>query len=161
MPKADEFREWYAVRRSLYEELARTTAPVLEKLLANESVRTLSISFRSKTAESAGEKVLRKGYANPISEMTDLAGVRVITSIETDIPRVERVLRSAFAVLADKSSDRSEQLGVDRTGYRSLHFVCSLGSDRLKLPECAIFADLVFESTTSYCTATRLGRGRT
>jgi len=36
-------------------------------------------------------------------------------------------------------------LGVDRMGYRSVHFVCDLGKKRTCLPEYAHYAGLVFE----------------
>lgn len=54
-------------------------------------------------------------------------------------------MRAAFDVDEPNSQDRAAILGSDKVGYRSIHFVCSLGSKRAELPEYKGLADLKFE----------------
>jgi hypothetical protein len=77
--------------------------------------------------------------------MTDLAGIRVITYIERDIERVVSAIRRSFNVHTEDSMDKSSQLAADQVGYRSVHFVCDIGSVRSALPELARYAGLGFE----------------
>ena len=120
-------------------------AGILERLITNARIDVVSVTYRAKSVESAIEKVTRKGYQAPQSDMTDLAGVRVIAFVEKDLVALDALIRKAFAVLPDKSSDRSAQLGVDRTGYRSHHYVCLLGDARVTLPEHEVFKGFTFE----------------
>jgi len=117
----------------------------MSELVKGASIDIVSVSSRAKDLDSAVQKITRKGYTKPEDEMTDLAGVRVITYVETDVPRVAQLVERAFHVVPEKSSDKTEDLGVDRSGYRSLHYVCDLGADRLKLPEFEGFREVLFE----------------
>ena len=54
-------------------------------------------------------------------------------------------LKEIFEIDYDKSVDKSETLGIDKVGYRSIHFIAKLKADRLKLPEYKKFKGLCFE----------------
>jgi ppGpp synthetase/RelA/SpoT-type nucleotidyltranferase len=141
----DTFRQWYTARRLQYEQLSEAVADILRRLLQRSQIQVLDISHRAKEIDSAVEKMSRKAYQQPRKEMTDLAGVRVITFIETDVRRVASLVAKSFALEAENTSDRSDSLGVDRAGYRSIHCVCTLGDNRSELPELSTFRDLRFE----------------
>jgi ppGpp synthetase/RelA/SpoT-type nucleotidyltranferase len=143
--KDGAFRQWYSARQHLYQEVAEVAKRTLRTLVNDASIDMVSIEARAKDIESAVQKVGRKGYSAPEREMTDLAGVRVITYVETDVPKVARLVERAFHVITDKSTDKTAELGVDRSGYRSLHYVCDLGQPRLGLPEWEKFQDVLFE----------------
>jgi len=137
--------DWYGDKRHLYEALCKSAASTVENLIRNAGIDYLSITARAKSVESFLKKIERKSYKNPQEEITDLAGIRVITFIESDVPKVCDIIRSAFNVHPTESLDKSTELGIDRFGYRSVHFVCDLGKARIKLPEFAAFDGLVFE----------------
>jgi ppGpp synthetase/RelA/SpoT-type nucleotidyltranferase len=141
----DTFRTWYSARRSLYEQLAITAEQTLVRLISAANLDVVSVTSRAKSVDSAFSKASRKDYAVPTVDMTDLAAVRVITFIESDLQRVSDIVGRAFDIIPEKSSDKTDALGVDRTGYRSIHFVCTLGEDRVRLPELELFRDLRFE----------------
>lgn len=142
---SDGARQWFTQNRSAYLALVDVVRATLESLLKVSHVDFLSVTGRAKTVDSFAEKIERKGYVNPAKEITDLAGIRVITFIERDVARVCQIIRKSFHVHPDKSLDKAEELDVDRFGYRSFHFVCDLGPDRVKLPEFALYSDLLFE----------------
>jgi putative GTP pyrophosphokinase len=91
--------------------------------------------------ERASEKIKRKGgkYADPLRDMTDLVGLRVITYYQEDVEKVGELIRAAFSVDEENSVDKSSDLAPDRFGYASIHYVVSLGADRAELGEWRIF----------------------
>jgi len=105
----------------------------------------LSVSARVKDIDSVVSKAERKNYEKPTAEITDIVGVRVITYIEADVAKVEAEIKKAFRVHANMSLDKGAELGVDKIGYRSVHFVCDIGEKRSELPECSIFSNTLFE----------------
>lgn len=137
--------QWYAEHRSTYAALAELVRGTVESLLRAAKIDYLSVTQRAKTLESFSEKIDRKAYRNPAEEMTDLAGIRIITFIEQDVQRACEVIRRTYRVHDDKSLDKARELDVDRFGYRSVHFVCDLGDERANLPEFALYRGALFE----------------
>ena len=138
-------RQWYSQNRDTYARLSEIVRGTIESLLTNAKVDYLSVTQRPKSLESFAEKIERKGYTDPRSEVTDLAGIRIITFIEADVKRVCDVIRRSFHVDEDRSLDKAQELDVDRFGYRSIHFVCDLGESRAALPEFSLYRGLLFE----------------
>jgi putative GTP pyrophosphokinase len=91
------------------------------------------------------EKINRKSYANPDAQLTDLSGVRIITFFDNQVQEISRIISEMFEVDEGNSMDRSQILGNDKVGYRSVHFVCSLGDHRKKVREYYGICDLKFE----------------
>jgi ppGpp synthetase/RelA/SpoT-type nucleotidyltranferase len=118
---------------------------ILRELLEGQGIEFLSITSRAKTLESFSGKQQRKKYDDPLRDMTDLCGVRVVTYLRSDVARVDGLVRSAFLIDPAHSVDKGGQLPVDRVGYRSVHLVCSLGPERTSLGEYIAFGDLRFE----------------
>jgi putative GTP pyrophosphokinase len=105
----------------------------------------LSVDKRVKTIKGALEKIARKEYSDPPTELTDLSGIRVITFLEQQVSQISAVIRELFEIDEKNSRDRSEVLGDDTVGYRSTHFVCALGKKRDGLPEYESLGNLKFE----------------
>lgn len=103
------------------------------------------IDHRAKTAESLAEKINRKHYADPFTEIKDLAGVRIVTYYNDDAQQVADILRGEFSVSADDSVDKFADLDVNAFGYRSLHVVCRMNTARSTLPEWERYADKFVE----------------
>lgn len=139
-----EVADWYQEQGPIFNSLAEIAATTLSALLRSNKVDFLVVSHRTKTLESIREKVVRKEYGQ-ISDMTDIAGIRIITYIESDLSRAAELVREAFHVHTDKSVDKSEELSDDKFGYRSVHFVCELGNARIALPELTQFKGKTFE----------------
>lgn len=137
--------DWYEGKRPRYLSLSNIVAATIRTLLQNEQIDFIDVTFRAKTIDSFAEKIRRKKYRTPQTEMTDLAGIRVITLIERDIDRVSNLIQKSFNVHTASSVDKSVDLGSDRFGYRSVHFVCDIGKARESLPEFLPYAGLPFE----------------
>lgn len=125
--------------------MAAAVESLLENMLKKKKIQYLSISSRVKTPEGALEKIKRKEYSDPIDQLTDLSGIRVITFLEEQVSAVAKVITELFDVDEHDSLDRIDILGHDRIGYRSTHFVCTLGPKRNSLPEYESLGILRFE----------------
>lgn len=143
--KLKSYCAWYGDARGNYQALVDSARSIISSLLDAEGIPYVSVQGRCKGIESFKDKIQRKRYKDPKLEITDLAGLRVITLVESDIARVERVIRSAFDVVELNSIDKSVDLGSDKFGYRSVHLICGLGMGREALPEHIRLKGLRFE----------------
>ncbi len=75
----------------------------------------------------------------------DLAGIRMITYFESDVYRVCEVVKQLFEILPDHPEDKREKLGVDKVGYRSVHFVAEFPEKRTCLLEYKNYKGCRFE----------------
>lgn len=126
----------YTRTRSLYEDFARTLAALLGTFLNEAGIRVHSITWRAKAPDS----LLRKLESAPgkyaeLTDVTDLAGVRVITYFPDEVDRIGTIVRREFDVDWGHSIDKRQQLDPDRFGYLSLHYVVAQSSSRTLLPE--------------------------
>lgn len=144
-PRMREAVEWYSQTRPIYQALATKVESILRDVLASASINYYTISSRAKSVESYERKASQDRYRDPRVEIMDNAGVRVITYTQSDATHVAKLVRDVFDILPQHSIDKAEELGVDRVGYRSIHFVATLGKKRLQLPENKVLADLRFE----------------
>lgn len=111
--------------RPRYEDLCGEVAYILEKRLREGGVEFSAVTRRAKTLESFAEKTSRKKYEDPFSEMTDMAGVRVVYLYTSDFARIEEVIRSEFEVV--EKVDKVSEQGADKFGYGAVHFLVRLG----------------------------------
>jgi putative GTP pyrophosphokinase len=137
--------EWYKGARPTYEALSETVKRLLEGLLDANNINYLSVDARAKDVDSFLKKRERKAYKNPRRDIHDLAGIRVIAYTESDVTRINEIIAGTFNVHAGESLDKAEELGVDRAGYRSVHFVCDLGTARTRLAEYKPYGGIRFE----------------
>ncbi|HEY0638433.1 MAG TPA: hypothetical protein VGD67_12365 [Pseudonocardiaceae bacterium] len=137
----DSFRR----RRPAYESLARKLEDLIQELLKDAGIDVIQVESRAKTVESFEGKLRRKSYADPLAEMTDLVGLRVITYYIEDVDEVEKILRAEFTVDEENSLDKAAQMDPDRFGYLSRHFVVQLGASRSGLAEWRQYRDIKAE----------------
>lgn len=139
----------YDEKYDVYAEFVVKVESLVAEILEKAGVRAHSITSRVKDRESLRKKVARpdKDYAE-LSDITDVAGVRIITYFEDDVDKVARDLETVFVVDRDNSIDRRKTLDPDRFGYLSLHHVASFGSNRTALLEYRKFIGMKVEIQT-------------
>jgi len=135
-------RRYLAVRGD-YEQLCTEVEYILRKKIAERKIETAAITSRAKTLNSFLEKLQRKHYSNPFTEITDLAGVRVVCLYRSDVDSVAEAIRSNFEVVEE--TDKTRELALDQFGYSARHFIVRLGKassgaryDDLKALTCEI-----------------------
>lgn len=140
----EDIAAWYRAATSKYQGLADNITAAINSLLKTKGIDFLAVGARVKTLERVLEKFERKKYAS-FDDLTDMLGVRVIVYLESDVAAVCSVLESAFQVHPDLGADKSEELAVDQIGYRSVHYICDLGTKRVALDELAQYGGMRFE----------------
>jgi putative GTP pyrophosphokinase len=143
--RIEEAVEWYRQNRPIYEALALSVQFTTEEVLKQKKVNYHSVTYRAKDIERYKEKALKKEYANPKEEIMDMAGVRVITYLDSDAKKAAEIITQIFEFLPGQTIDKAQELGTDKVGYRSIHLVGKFGKDRLALPENKKFENLCFE----------------
>jgi putative GTP pyrophosphokinase len=144
---SSEWLEKYKRQRPLYEQFAQEIKRLLTGLLTDEGISYHVIESRAKEPESLLDKAFRPGksYSNPLDEITDLAGVRVILYYQSDVDRAAAIIQREFNVNKAHSVDKKETLSPDQFGYLSQHYVVTLKSPRKELSEYTKFASLKAE----------------
>jgi putative GTP pyrophosphokinase len=130
---------WYTQHKELYRKLAQKIEGIIIEILVEENIPIHSIANRVKEVSSFAKKIEKPQYTNPKDEITDLAGIRIIAYVESDLVRICEVIKKNFKIDSDKSIDKSKALGNDKVGYKSIHFIGELKSERLKLPDLKIW----------------------
>jgi putative GTP pyrophosphokinase len=138
----------FRTARPTYEAFVDNVGTLLASLIRSKNVEHLPIEKRTKTIESFRAKLLRpekEEKYHTLSEMTDLAGIRIIAYYEKDVENICEIIRSNFSIDEVNSSDKTRIIEADRFGYLSKHFVVCHGDRRSGLPENAQFAGLKAE----------------
>ena len=103
----------------LYRECDGWLQRIHEKLAEEEGIAVAQVEHRTKTIDSLLSKIARKNYANPLEEIKDLCGVRIVTYYHDDVGRVVGLLKDGFEVDGSASVDKASELEIDEFGYRS------------------------------------------
>ncbi len=138
---------WFDGNIHHYKTLAAMVAATLKSTLDGHGISYVDIPFREKGKKSFLKKIddKKKNKDYSPNDMTDLAGIRVITLIESDVQKVGELIHSLFNVHPEDSINKSASLGEDKVGYRSVHFVCDIGESREALLEWKALKGLCFE----------------
>lgn len=111
--------------RPQYEQLCDEVAYILKKRMNDSGIEYSAVTSRAKTLKSFAEKLSRKQYDNPLRDVTDLAGVRLVYLYKSDRPAIEGVIESEFEIV--EKIDKVEEQETDRFGYGALHYLVHLG----------------------------------
>lgn len=103
-------------------------AAILDTLLQTVSGKyapTAIVQTRAKSLSSFAEKIVRKNYSDPLQQMTDLCGARVITTTLGEVDRICDFINRHFIIDKKKSIDKRSLLKVSEFGYLSVHYIVS------------------------------------
>jgi len=142
----------YRAVRSAYEQLAEAAKRILNDVLNVAGIRFHSIEARAKSLRSFEEKGAKPSegdptkpkYPNPLQDITDLAGVRVITFLPRVVELACAHIEKEFTVL-EKTDMAAELLDEGKFGYQSIHFLVRMHPNRTCLPEYQRHEGLTFE----------------
>jgi putative GTP pyrophosphokinase len=143
--KIGESIDWYKTNISLFQSLSHKIEDILRENLIQNNIQVHSITSRPKSLDSYTSKAKKEKYKNPKEEIKDMAGIRVITYLESDVNVVANLVEKLFKIIPEDSLDQSKLLGSNKVGYRSIHYVAVLGDDRCELPEYRKYKQLAFE----------------
>lgn len=137
--------DWYIKNRPIYKRLANKVESFLIEFFDMHNIGYHMVTSRAKDIESVRDKAKSPKYKDPINEIQDFSGVRIITYVEDEVEVIRKVIEANFDIDEANSSNKSDALGVDKVGYQSVHYVAKLKEDRLNLPEYKQYAGKCFE----------------
>jgi putative GTP pyrophosphokinase len=132
------FRE----RQPTYKRLEDEATFVLGDKLDQASIKRHSITSRIKTLPSLLDKAERQQLNDPLSEMNDIVGLRVVCLFLSDIEPVGQAIRDCFDVI--KEDNKIEGQPASSFGYMSVHFVARMKKE-YKGPRYDLISDIPFE----------------
>jgi predicted RNase H-like nuclease/ppGpp synthetase/RelA/SpoT-type nucleotidyltranferase len=117
--------EEYAARQPGLVAVAAEYVALVTEILDEAGINYLSVTGRAKSKESFAAKAARTvdglpAYTDPLTEIGDQVGVRVITYVRADVASVAEVLGSQLTVLDDRDLGH-ETASQGRFGYASRH----------------------------------------
>ena len=132
-------RYWHQEQVKAYQaEFPRyqTYAKALERVLKNAcalSIPEAVVQARPKSISSFAEKCVRKlaKYPNPVRQLTDLCGGRVIAQTLEQVEAVKWFVERNFTI--DERDDKGLLLSEDKFGYRDMHYLVRLKPERAAL----------------------------
>jgi len=129
-PRSPEWHKYQVDKFSRLRPRYEAYAGVLKEILGPicKDVAPLAIvDARAKEISSFAEKAWRKEkYVNPICNITDLCGARVITETQEEADKVCAFIRKSFAIDEVNSIDRRTEVRVDEFGYMAVHYVVQI-----------------------------------
>jgi putative GTP pyrophosphokinase len=143
----DEVVGAYQQKKTLYEKFTNALHQFLEEKLKARAIADFRVSSRTKSINSFKEKVVRPGkqYVDPLRQLTDLAGVRIIVCYVDQLDQVEDVIKSEFNIDPTTSVDKSRTMKPDTFGYLSVHYIVTPTAEKARSLEWLPFADMKAE----------------
>lgn len=124
----------YAEQQPELELVADGFVDLVTSILDDAGINYLTVDGRAKSVASFAAKAARTAagrpvYADPLREITDQVGVRVITYVQSDVQAVVELLDDQVVVLDDRDMGR-ETASEGRFGYASRHLLIGLDAAR-------------------------------
>lgn len=143
MIKIPNTTEKYRQKIDDYEELAERVDYILFEILDLEKINYALTENRVKSMDSFQTKI--KNLKDDKKEFYDLAGIRAVGYVRSDVEKIIKIIQENFNVDEDKSKDKASELKLDQFGYRATHLICTLPDRRTILPEYKKFKGMYFE----------------
>ncbi|WP_294260535.1 RelA/SpoT domain-containing protein [uncultured Comamonas sp.] len=107
-----------------HEKLCEEVQYILESKLSDAKIEIAHATSRAKTLQSYCEKIGRKSYSNPLKEITDLAGVRVVFLYLSDLEKIEKTIEDEFEVIEKENKLKNND--TEKFGYGALHYLVKI-----------------------------------
>lgn len=118
--------EKYNKRKEEFNQFKNIVLKIVDPL-ASQCSSIYIVENRVKTLSSFVEKFTRQThYKNPIDQITDIVGIRVIFPIVDNVERLSESIKRNFTIDARLSGERTKFLKTSEFGYRSTHYSIKL-----------------------------------
>jgi ppGpp synthetase/RelA/SpoT-type nucleotidyltranferase len=122
----------YHEQKPVYDHYARVLTEILRaaaELCAPQAI----VQARAKSVPSFAEKAIRKAfkYDNPVEQLTDLCGARIIVHFQEQVEEICRLIRREFEIDEANSLDLRSRLRTAEFGYLSFHFIVMPNKDEI------------------------------
>ncbi|MCD4523801.1 DUF429 domain-containing protein [Nocardioides sp. cx-173] len=134
LPDARAATQEYAAQQPALMEAAAQFVALVTSILDEAGINYLSVTGRTKSVQSFAVKAARMVdgrpvFTDPLREITDQIGVRVITYVHSDVSAVAELLGDQVVVKEDRDLGQ-ETASQGRFGYASRHLLIELDAAR-------------------------------
>lgn len=138
--------EEYKALLPKYNKATQKNSDLLNEIIKAEKI-SINLESRTKSPESLQEKITRPGknYRDPLKEVSDLCGLRIIAYTIADLSKIEKIIQDNFEVDVSRCVDKSKELKSNQFGYLSKHYIVRPHKDRGRLPEWKDISDIWIE----------------
>lgn len=143
--KIKEAEQWYNNNKAIYERFSKEIEEIIIKILKAQKIPYQSVSHRVKEKESYLNKCRNEKYTNPIEQIMDVSGIRIIAYTNQDVSDICKILRDEFLIDKGNSGNKADMLATDKVGYLSVHYILQLSKKRLELAEYKEYENLKCE----------------
>lgn len=143
--KIKEAEQWYNDNKAIYERFSKEIEEIIIKILKAQKIPYQSVSHRVKEKESYLNKCRNEKYTNPIEQIMDVSGIRIIAYTNQDVSDICKILRDEFLIDKGNSGNKADMLATDKVGYLSVHYILQLSKKRLELAEYKEYENLKCE----------------
>lgn len=135
----------FDARKELLEKFCEKTKNLIEDSLQDAGLKYQSVQARVKNRQKVELKYLdtAKNYRK-LDDITDLAGLRIITYYEDEVDAVAEMIKREFRIDPTNSIDKRLRQ-PDSFGYSAVNLVCSHLQSRTASVEYKKFADVTCE----------------
>jgi putative GTP pyrophosphokinase len=138
--------------REFYVHLSQVVQQILRECLKGRGVQVHSVEARAKDPVSFEKKASQRleadpnepKYPEPLKQITDLAGARVITFFPGSLDEIDRIIQDEFEIL-ERSDKGAALVEEERFGYQSIHYLVRMHTKRSALSEYRDFAGTTVE----------------
>jgi ppGpp synthetase/RelA/SpoT-type nucleotidyltranferase len=133
IPIADQknFIKQFEAEKEKYDEFALKLEEILKEAVKQLGYLAI-VQARAKEVVSFSNKIIQKDkYKNPLKDVTDLCGARIIVQFQSQILPVCELIKKSFAIDEANSLDHKSKLKVNEFGYRSIHYIVTPNNDHI------------------------------
>jgi ppGpp synthetase/RelA/SpoT-type nucleotidyltranferase len=129
--KQVEFIEEFKKKRSDFVDYAILMENILQKAISELGLMGFA-EARAKNVVSFSNKIILKDkYKNPLTDMTDLCGARIVVHFKSQVDKVCNFIKENFEIDEANSLDLKSKLMVSEFGYRSIHYIVTPKKDSI------------------------------
>ncbi|MDT8401911.1 MAG: RyR domain-containing protein [Bacteroidales bacterium] len=119
------FIKQYEAEKEKYDRFAGLLQTILEKAVGQLGFLAIVQARAKKVVSFSNKIILKDKYSDPLNEVTDLCGARVIVQFQSQIPVLCELIKKSFKIDEPNSLDHKSKLQVNEFGYRSVHYIVS------------------------------------
>jgi len=141
--KKEEISKFYSDNEKRYRYFSQEVESLLKNLFSNNSIEYDHMEKRVKDIDRVIDKIYRKNYSDPFTEMTDIIGHRIVVHDKNDVQIIRELISEEFNIT--DVVDKATELDSDKFGYSDLHLIVKLHDNRINLTENIEYKDLQAE----------------
>ncbi|MDP3777993.1 GTP pyrophosphokinase family protein [Methylotenera sp.] len=109
---------------SKHEKLCEEVEYILKTKLRSAEIDIALVTSRAKGLSSYCEKIERKSYSDPLKNITDLAGARIVFLYLSDLPKIEKIIEKEFDIV--EKENKLQNNDTEKFGYGALHYLVKI-----------------------------------